>query len=97
MAVNLLDALQTASQDRAVVWSRNSHIAAPADRSPASRPMGSWLRAPQPMHWVGGLFTPGTDPREAFRPFRLVSEFGGIVFIPVVTAEAMPARPSRVP
>jgi erythromycin esterase len=171
MAVNLLAALQSAPQGKAVVWSHNAHIAATDDRSPASRPMGSWLRAglgcqygalavsfgrgsflalipddnvdrlaistlpaappesidgvlmmvhdagtvaswgcdsgagdlpawlraPQPLHWVGGLFTPGTDPREAFRPFRLVNDFDGIVFIPVVTAEAMPAPPPRVP
>jgi hypothetical protein len=48
-----------------------------------------WLQSPQPLHWVGGLFTPGTDPSEAFRPFRLVHEFDGIVFFPVVTAEPL--------
>jgi hypothetical protein len=38
---------------------------------------------------VDTRFTPGTDPSEAFRPFRLVHEFDGIVFFPVVTAEPL--------
>jgi erythromycin esterase-like protein len=171
MAVNLLRAKESTPEVRAVVWAHNAHVAAPSDRSPASQPMGSWLRAalgcrygavavtfgqgafvaqipndleddlaidtlpeapaesiegvlgtlrptgslaswpcetgatgvpewlqsPQRMHWVGALFSPGTDPSEAFRPFRLVSEFDGIAFIPVVTADEMPTDRPLVP
>ena len=172
MAVNLLGALKSTPEIRAVVWAHNAHIAAPSDRSIASQPMGSclraalgcrygavamtfgrgafvaqipndleddlaintlpgspaesiedvletlgqagtlaawpcetgadlglpeWLQKPQRMHWVGALFTPGTDPSEAFRPFRLVIDFDGIAFIPVVTAEEMPTDRPLIP
>jgi erythromycin esterase len=171
MAVNLLEALESAPQTKAVVWAHNAHVAAPTDRSTASQPMGSWLRAtlgcrygalavtfgqgafvaqipndleddlaidtlprapdesiegilgalhetgtlttwpcetsvagvpewlqkPQRMHWVGALFTPGTDPSEAFRLFRLVNDFDGIAFIPIVTADEMPTDRPLVP
>jgi erythromycin esterase len=171
MAVNLLDALQSAPHGRAVVWSHNAHVAAPSDRSLAGRPLGTWLRAAlgcsygalavtfgrgsfvaqipgdpeedlaistlpaapaesidgvlmmlhaggtvatwrcdsgsdqipawlqaaQPLHWVGGLFAPGTAPSEAFRPFRLVNDFDGIVFIPVVAAEQVADDQPLVP
>lgn len=56
-----------------------------------------WLAAPQPMHWIGALFKPGTDPSEAFSPFRLVHDFDGIVFIPVVTADEMPSDRPLIP
>ena len=56
-----------------------------------------WLRRPQRMHWVGGLYTPGTDPSEAFRPFRLVDDFDGVVFFPRVTADEAPRDRPLVP
>ena len=56
-----------------------------------------WLQGPQRMHWVGALFRPGTDPSEAFRLFRLVEEFDGIAFLPVVTADEMPTDRPLVP
>jgi erythromycin esterase len=45
MAVNLLGALESTPQPKAVVWAHNAHVAGPIDRPPASQPMGSWLRA----------------------------------------------------
>lgn len=57
----------------------------------------AWLARPQRMHWIGALFRPGTDPSEAFRPFRLVHDFDGIVFIPVVTADEMPSDRPLIP
>lgn len=56
-----------------------------------------WLRRPQRMHWVGGLFRPGTDPVEAFRTFRLVNDFDGVVFIPRVTADEVPRDRPLIP
>ena len=46
---------------------------------------------------VGALFRPGTDPGEAFRPVRLVEDFRGIAFVPVVTADEMPTDRPRIP
>lgn len=57
----------------------------------------AWLAEPQRMHLVGALFRPGSDPAEAFRPVRLVDEFDGIVFIPVVTADEMPTDRPLIP
>ena len=67
-------------------------------------PPPDWLRRPQRMHWVGALFRPGTDPSEAFLPYRLINEFDGVIFFPRVSADEMPrdrplvpARPVRRP
>jgi hypothetical protein len=49
------------------------------------------------MHWVGGLFRPGTDPAEAFRAFRLINDFDGVVFIPRVTADEVPRDRPLIP
>lgn len=46
---------------------------------------------------MGALIEPGTDPSEAFRPFRLVNDFDGIVILPIVTADEMPTDRSLVP
>ena len=58
-----------------------------------------WLQTGQPMHWVGGLFTPGSLPSTAFRPFKLVEEFDGIFYLPRVTADQLftdrPLIPAR--
>lgn len=58
-----------------------------------------WLRQPHPMHWVGALWKPGTPSSEAFRPFSLVQDFDGIVYLRHVTAEDMfsdrPLVPAR--
>jgi hypothetical protein len=59
----------------------------------------AWLRSPQRMHWVGALFTPGTPPSQAYRPFDLISAFNGILYIPRVTADVIyndrPLIPAR--
>jgi erythromycin esterase len=62
-----------------VVWSCADSSSAPA-----------WLRSPRLMHWVGGLYTPGTFPSEAFRPYDILREFDGLVYIDRVTADEMP-------
>lgn len=58
-----------------------------------------WLQSARPLHWVGGLFAPGSLPSEAFRPFRLVDEFDGIFYVPKVTADQIfndrPIVPAR--
>ena len=56
-----------------------------------------WLEQPQRMHWVGALYRPGTDPAEAFRPFRLTHDFDGVVFIPRVSADEVPTDRPLVP
>lgn len=58
-----------------------------------------WLEQPHPMHWVGALWKPGSSPSEAFRPFSLVQDFDGIVYLRRVTAEDLfsdrPVVPAR--
>lgn len=56
-----------------------------------------WLRTPHPMHWVGGLFAPGTAPSDAFRPYRLLHDFDGVVYVGKVTADEMPTDRPLVP
>jgi Erythromycin esterase homolog len=58
-----------------------------------------WLQRAQPLHWVGGIFEPGSLPAEAFRPFDLVDDFDGIFYLPKVTADQIftdrPVIPAR--
>jgi hypothetical protein len=56
-----------------------------------------WFRIPHRMHWVGGLYKPGTNPNKAFRQFTLLSDFDGIAYLPVVTADEIPTDRPRVP
>jgi hypothetical protein len=46
---------------------------------------------------VGGLFTPGTPPREAFRPFDLLRDFDGVVYLRRVTADELPLDRPLIP
>jgi hypothetical protein len=57
----------------------------------------AWLAAPRAMRWVGALFTPGDPPSAATRPFKLVSDFDGVFYIPAVTAEAIPTDRPLIP
>jgi erythromycin esterase len=65
----------------------------------AQRPKNaaSFLTDPQLMHWIGGLFTPGSPPSTQYRPFRLTTDFDGIVYIPRVSAEDMLSSRPLVP
>ncbi|MGH9580448.1 MAG: erythromycin esterase family protein [Terriglobales bacterium] len=58
-----------------------------------------WFRQPHPMHWVGGLWKPGSASSEAFRPYTLLQDFDGIVYLRRVTADDMfsdrPLVPAR--
>jgi erythromycin esterase len=56
-----------------------------------------WLRIPRRMHWVGGLYKPGTNPAEASRPFNLVTDFDGVVYLPRVTADEIPSDRPLIP
>ena len=56
-----------------------------------------WLRVPHPMHWVGGLFAPGTSPTDAFRPYNILKDFDGIIYLGQVTAEEMPTDRPLIP
>jgi erythromycin esterase len=67
-------------------WDCNSDLnAAPA-----------WLRSPHPMHWIGGLWATDSVPSAAFRPFNLLKDFDGVIYVPRVTAEEAPADRPRV-
>jgi erythromycin esterase len=46
-----------------------------------------WLQRPQPMHWVGALGKPGSNPSEAFRPVSLIQDFDGVAYLGRVSAE----------
>lgn len=65
------------------------------DAQPAGTP--DWLTIPRKMHWVGGLYNPATNPAEAFRPFTMVADFDGIVYLPRVTAEDIPQDRPVIP
>jgi erythromycin esterase len=56
----------------------------------------AWLRRPQPMHWVGGLWIPGSPASEATRPFELLADFDALVYFTGVTAEEIPTDRPRV-
>jgi erythromycin esterase len=56
-----------------------------------------WFQIPHRMHWIGGLYTPGTNPAEAFRPFILTSDFDGILYLPTVTGDESPTDRPLIP
>lgn len=56
-----------------------------------------WLRPLRPMHWVGGLFAPGSPPSEAFRPYDLLRDFDGVVYLRRVSADELPLNRPLVP
>jgi erythromycin esterase len=62
-----------------------STVTWPCGVDPASAP--TWLREPHPMHWIGAIWMPGDLPAAATRPFDLLHDFDGVVYVPRVTAE----------
>lgn len=56
-----------------------------------------WLRRAQPMHWIGGLYTPGSLSSAALRNFNFLQDFDGIIFLPRVTAEDIPTNHPLIP
>ena len=56
-----------------------------------------WLRRPHPMHWVGALYALGTSPSEAFRPYDLLQDFDGVVYLRRVTADELPRDRPLIP
>jgi len=70
-------------------------VAWPCDTKPADAP--GWLQKAQVMHWVGGLYTPGSAPTAAFRAYELLRDFDGIVYLPRVTAEEVPPDRPVIP
>jgi erythromycin esterase len=56
-----------------------------------------WLERAQPMHWIGGLYTPGSLSSAALRNFDLVRDFDGVVYLPRVTAEDIPINRPLIP
>jgi hypothetical protein len=49
------------------------------------------------MHWIGGLYTPGSLSSAAFRNFDLLRDFDGVVYLPRVTAEDIPTERPLIP
>ena len=56
-----------------------------------------WLRIAHVMHWVGGLYSPSSLPSSALRPFDLLAQFDGIIFLPRVSAEEIPLNRPLIP
>jgi erythromycin esterase len=50
----------------------------------------AWLTKPQPMHWIGALFSGEWLSHQWVQPQRLVADFDGVVFLPKVQAEIEP-------
>jgi erythromycin esterase len=67
--------------------------------NPRPRDVPPWLQRAEPLHWIGGIFEPGSLASEAFRPFNLVDDFDGIFYLPKVTADRVfsdrPVIPAR--
>lgn len=63
------------------------------------RDVPEWLGSAHPMHWIGGLYKPdGTIyAATAFRSFNLLQDFDGIIYLPRVTAEDIPADRPLIP
>jgi hypothetical protein len=49
------------------------------------------------MHWVGGLYTPGTFPGDAFRPYYALHDFDGIAYVGNVSADEVPTDMPKIP
>ena len=62
-----------------------------------SQTVPEWLRRAQPMHWVGGLYTPGSLSSSTFRNFDLLRDFDAVVYLPRVTAEEIPTNRPLIP
>lgn len=60
-------------------------------------PPPAWLGAPHPLHWIGGLYTPGSLASAAFRPYALTSAFDAVAYFPQITAEDVPADRPLIP
>jgi len=60
-------------------------------------PVPSWLRRPQQMHFVGGLWRPGSNPSEANRPTQLLRDYDGLLYFPRVTPDEMPTDRPVIP
>jgi erythromycin esterase len=56
-----------------------------------------WLNYPRPMHWIGGLFSPGTPRNLTFRSFDLLRDFDGVIYLPRVTADVIPTERPLIP
>ena len=50
----------------------------------------AWLAQPQPMHWIGALFSGEWLPHQWVQPYRLAADFDGVVFLTKVQAEFVP-------
>ncbi|MGH9948647.1 MAG: erythromycin esterase family protein [Pyrinomonadaceae bacterium] len=61
------------------------------------RAVPEWLKIARPMHWIGGLYKPDSMISEAFRNFNLLQDFDGIIYLPRVTAEDIPADRPLIP
>jgi len=57
----------------------------------------AWLEKAQQMHWVGGLYKPGSPASSAFRSFSLLHDFDAIVFLPHVSADEIPKDRPLIP
>lgn len=60
---------------------------------PDEKPEGTvpdWLARPQPMHWIGALFSDEWLPHQWTQPRRLAADFDGVVYLKQVQAEVVP-------
>jgi erythromycin esterase len=73
----------------------NALISWPCGTDPSAAP--PWLRTSHAMRWVGGLWQPRSLASAASRPFDLLHDFDGVVFLPTVTAEDLPSQRPRIP
>jgi erythromycin esterase len=72
-------------------WACSTQVNAVTPSAPA------WLRSSHPMHFVGGLYQPGSVSSAAFRSYDLMQDFDGVVFLPRVTAEDIPTDRPLIP
>lgn len=60
----------------------------PAEKPEAVVP--AWLDKPQPLHWIGALFSDEWLPHQWAQPYRLAADFDGVVFLRKVQSEIVP-------
>jgi len=95
LAVSTVPAAPTGTVESLLARAGNAPALALWDCEPKHAP--EWFALPRKMHWVGALYKPGTDPAEAFRPFTLLEDFDGVVYLPSVAAEDVPTDRPLIP
>ncbi|HWA92866.1 MAG TPA: erythromycin esterase family protein [Rhizomicrobium sp.] len=95
LLVSRLDAAPAESIDGMLAENFDRAVLAAWDCDGPAPP--AWLSTPHPLHWIGGLYTPGSIPSAAFRPYALTTAFDAVAYLPRVEAEDIPTDRPLIP